>query len=305
MDTVLILGTVAIPLLGAGLGALAQSLAHKRLLSGLALLNLAVAAVLAVQATRGAPTSLSGPWGLTLAADRLGGLLVLLAAGIQATVLPYAARCLEGRAFRRFAATSQVLVATMSLTGTAATLGTLVLGWVAASVAVYALVAGTGPPRRAAWRLGGAFLLGDGALVGSLIIVRRVLGDPFLSQLAEAEAHLSGVRIPLGPAVLTPAEVVAVLVVLAASVRCALWPGPRWLPSTLAAPTPGGACIPALVRTRPGCGRPGSGDHTHRPARRRAMDQRPVLLFFRGARGVRGRGQDPPQPRRRDRGALR
>lgn len=244
----MLIATLGVPLVGAVLGALAaESFTGKRLLSGLALLNLGAAALLAVLVTFGKPDFVPGPWNLALAADRLGVLFALLAAGIQATVLPYAARCLDPRAFRRFAAVSQVLVAATDLTGTAATLSTLVLGWVVASVAVYALVAGTGAPPGAARRLGAAFLLGDGALVGALVMIWRFAGDPSLSRLSEAEARLAAVRFVLGPAVLTAGDAVAVLVVASAVVRSALWPGPRWLPSTLAAPTPVSALLHAGV----------------------------------------------------------
>ena len=239
---------LGVPLLVAAVGAVAAgSLVGKRFLFGLAWLSLGAAAVLALQVTFGKPELVPGPWGLALVADRLGALFSLLAAGIQATVLPYAARCLEGRAFRRFAVLSQVLLMASELTGTAGTLSTLVLGWVLASVAVYALVAGSGAVRGSARRVRTAFLWGDGALVAALAVVWRFAGDPPLSRLTAVEGPLRALRIPLGPVVLTAADAVAVLVVVAAIMRSALWPGPRWLPSTLVAPTPVSALLHAGV----------------------------------------------------------
>ena len=248
METLLLTGTLMVPLLGAVLGvAAAHTAAGKRLLSGLALLNLLLAATLAVQTTLGRPHLVPGPWGLALVGDRLGAVFVLLAAGIQATVLPYAARCLEGKAFGRFAAFSQVLAAATDLTGIAATPATLALGWVAAGVAVYALVAGGGDAPAAARRVGWAFLLGDGALVGAVLLLCGLAGNPTLAHLPAAAVPLAAVRFPVGPLVVTAGDAAALLIVLAAVVRSALWPGPRWLPATLAAPTPVSALLHAGV----------------------------------------------------------
>lgn len=246
METLVLTGTLLVPLLGAVLSAARESPASKRLWSGLALLNLALAVTLAVQTTLTKPDVVQGPWGLAIVGDRLGALFVLLAAGIQATVLPYAARCLDRGVSGRFAAISQVLAAATDLTGIAATPATFALGWVAASVAVCALVAVTGTPA-AARRVGFAFLLGDLALVGAVLIVWRLAGNPFLVHLSAAQRPLGAARLAVGPVVVTAGDAVAVLIVLAALVRSALWPGPRWLQATLAAPTPVSALLHAGV----------------------------------------------------------
>lgn len=248
MITVFLISTLTVPLLGALSGGMAVGSTHgKRFLYGLALLNLAAAVGLVTLVALGRGSFVGGPWDLALTTDRLGALFVVLAAGIQATVLPYALRCLDGRSLRAFAIASQALVAATDLTGTAATMTTLVLGWVLASAAVYGLVANAGAGRRAARKLGASFLIGDGALVVSLVLVRWCTGASSLQRLSDVETRLSMVRVVLGPLVLGVGDLVAVLIVIAAIVRSALWPGPRWLPSTLAAPTPVSALLHAGV----------------------------------------------------------
>ena len=239
---------LVLPLLGLLVGAMVgESLAGRRFVFALVLLNLGAAAVLAVRVTLGPPFLVLGPWGLTLVGDRLGVLFSLLAAGIQATVLPYAARCLERPVFRRFVVLSQALLTASELTGIAGTFGALVLGWVTASAAVYLLVSNTAPGRGAARHLGVAFVLGDGALLGALAITWHVTGGAAWSALPEVGASLRASRLSLGPVVVTAADAVAVLIVVSAIVRSALWPGPRWLSSTLAAPTPVSALLHAGV----------------------------------------------------------
>ena len=244
----LLLMMLVLPLLGLLVGAVAgESLAGRRLVFGLVLLNLGVAAVLAVRVTFGPTFVVQGPWGLTLVGDRLGLLFSLLAAGIQATVLPYAARCLERPVLRRFVVLSQALLTASDLTGIAGTFGALVLGWVTASIAVYMLVSNTAPGRGAARHLGVAFLLGDGALAGALAITWHVAGGAPWAALPAVAASLRAVRFSLGPVAVTAGDAVAVLIVGSAIVRSALWPGPRWLSSTLAAPTPVSALLHAGV----------------------------------------------------------
>ncbi len=244
----LLLTMLVLPLLGLLAGAMAgESLVGRRFVLGLVLVNLGVAAVLAVRVTLGSAFLVPGPWGLALVGDRLGVLFSLLAASIQATVLPYAARCLERSVFRRFAVLSQALLTASELTGMAGSFGALVLGWVAASLAVYLLVSNTVPGQRGARQLGVAFMLGDGALVGALAITRHVTGGASWSALPAVGASLRAIRLSLGPVVVTAADAVAVLIVVSAIVRSALWPGPRWLSSTLAAPTPVSALLHAGV----------------------------------------------------------
>ena len=247
MGTELVAATLGIPLLGAALGVFLPPLVGKRLLPGLAALTLAVAVALVVRVTLGAARLVPGPWGMPVSADRLGALVVLLASGIQVTVLAYAARCLDDEAFRRFSVWSQLLAAATDLIGIAATPGWLVVGWVAASAAVLGLVAGTGGSAGAARRVAAGLMLGDAALLGAIAILWRVVGDPSLFHLGAAEARLSAAHLALGLVRLTAADAVALLIVLAAIVRGALWPGPRWLPATLAAPTPVSALLHAGV----------------------------------------------------------
>lgn len=247
MNTVL-LTMLMLPLLGLLVGAVAgESLVGRRFVLGLGLVNLGVAAVLAVRVTLGPAFVVSGPWGLALVGDRLGVLFCLLAAGIQATVLPYAARCLDRPVFRRFAVLSQALLTASELTGMAGSFGALVLGWVAASIAVYLLVSHTTPGRAGARQLGTAFVLGDGALLGALAITRHGTIGASWSALPEVAASLHAMRLSLGPVVFTAKDAVAVLIVVSAMVRSALWPGPRWLSSTLTAPTPVSALLHAGV----------------------------------------------------------
>jgi NADH:ubiquinone oxidoreductase subunit 5 (subunit L)/multisubunit Na+/H+ antiporter MnhA subunit len=247
MHAVLIMMLV-FPGLGMLTGAVASEAAvGRRLVFGLVLLNLGAGAALALRVSFGPAFADLGPRGLALVGDRLGALFAMLAAGIQLTVLSYAARCLEGPVFRRFLVASQALLFASELTGLAGTFATLVLGWVMASIAVYALVAHTAAGRGSTRQLAFAFLIGDAALAGALAITWQVAGNAAWSDLGAVAAVLRGLHLPLGPVALPADDAVALLIVVAAIVRSALWPGPRWLPATLAAPTPVSALLHAGV----------------------------------------------------------
>jgi NADH:ubiquinone oxidoreductase subunit 5 (subunit L)/multisubunit Na+/H+ antiporter MnhA subunit len=180
-------------------------------------------------ARRGAVLALTA-WVAAVAAvaaspsGRLFDTLVLtLVVGTGGTVLAHAARALRHEPYqRRFAVVGPLLLAAVAVTTLAEPLEVVLAGWLLTSALTVALVR-TGPaaadPGRSV-RLARAFLVGDAALAAAVVLT------------------LTG----RGPVVLA-----AVLVVVAAATRGAAGPFLRWLPDTLAAPTPASAVLHAGV----------------------------------------------------------
>lgn len=171
-----------------------------------------------------------------LRADRLGALLLLLVFGISAVVQAFALRYLRAdpRAWW-FVAGSNLVTATSAGIATAATLLTMALAWTVGSVGVCVLLAMYRqlPAARDGLRRSMiAFLIGDVALWTAVLLVSVRWGPV---DLGEISAQLDG------PA----AAVAALLIVIAALSRSAQIPFHRWLPATLAAPTPVSALLHA------------------------------------------------------------
>ncbi len=182
--------------------------------------------------------------------DRLAGVILVLVTGISLTVQVFAVRYLRGdpRAGRFFAGTA-ILTAATAAVATAATLTGLVVAWVVVSVSVCVLLAhrmDLPEARLGLRRATRAFVVGDTALVAATVLIVATVGDLDLRSIAPSVLDgrrlelVAWLSIPVGP-------VVAVLVVVAALARSAQLPLPRWLPATLAAPTPVSALLHAGV----------------------------------------------------------
>ena len=182
-----------------------------------------------------------------LAADRVGAILITLTTLVGLIVQSFASRSLRGdlRA-RRFHVLALVLTASTTVVAISATGTGFVVGWIATSVVLVALIGHRAPwpPAVAAQRrTGWSFLIGDSVLVVAMVVTLVLVGDIDLRAVGTGAAALDGEQIA-GVNALT---VVATLLVLAGIARSALVPIHRWLPSTLAAPTPVSALLHAGV----------------------------------------------------------
>ncbi|WP_167100660.1 proton-conducting transporter membrane subunit [Mycobacterium sp. DL592] len=202
------------------------------------------AAVLAVEAARGHAVSVTvtGAGGhavLAAAADRLAVVLLLLVFGVSTIVQTFAVRYLaEDPRSGWFTAGAGLLTTASALLMTAQTLVVLAAGWSLAGLALCLLLAtywDLPAARDGVRRTATAFLIGDLALWTAVVLVATRGGSLELAALGGE---------PLGGPV---AAIAACLVVLAALSRSAQVPFHRWLPATLAAPTPVSALLHAGV----------------------------------------------------------
>lgn len=197
----------------------------------------AVSAGVVVASTRPFQVTVGGrhPW-VGIRADHLTVTLLVLVCAVGAIVMVYSLRYLrgDGRAGRFFAAAG-VLVTAMAVVATSMTAIGLAVGWVSAAAAFVVMVGYRGdlPGVAASARLTQRwFAAGDAALVAAAVIVVARAGNVGLG--ASVGARLGEWR-----------TVVAVLVVVAALVRCGQGPAAGWLRSTVAAPTPVSALLHA------------------------------------------------------------
>ena len=212
---------------------------------------LAAVAVLVATAVDG-PTSAvvtdsDGRAVLGLAADRVGAVLITLTMLVGLVVQSFASRSLLGdpRA-SRFHVLSLVLTSATATVAVAATGSGLLIAWIVTSLALVALIGHRSPwpPAIAAQRRTGlSFLIGDLALFLAVVATVATIGDVDLRAVAADATALDAEQI-MGINALT---VIAVLLVVAGVARSALVPIHRWLPSTLAAPTPVSALLHAGV----------------------------------------------------------
>ncbi len=222
----------------------------------------AAVAVAGEVATAGPVQVLLGGSSPLLVADRLGSTVLLLITGLAAVITSFAARYLVGDpAAHRFFPAAGLLVAATAAAATAATLVGLAVAWTLTGLTLCLLVdsyprvpAARAGARRTAW----AVAVGDLALWAGVLLVVARSGNPALRDLGEA----------VGEGPLT--HVVGVLFVLSALARSAQLPFVRWLPATLAAPTPVSALLHAgvvnaggllLIRTAPVVGASGWAVH--------------------------------------------
>lgn len=188
---------------------------------------------------------------LGLVADRLGAVLAAGVAGIGALVQAFARRAMGADAgIRRFVVGAQAVTAASLLVVLAAGLWLLVAAWLATSVAVAALVGQARDPRAraATGAVRRRLLVGDAAAVLAVVLVTATVGVVALPLDASTLAEVRGASLPLpGPAVLPVLPIAALLLVVAGASRSALVPFHRWVPATLAAPTPVSALLHAGV----------------------------------------------------------
>jgi len=182
-----------------------------------------------------------------LSADRVGAVLITLTTAVAVVVQSFASRSLLGdpRA-RRFHLLALVLTSATSVVAVSATATGLVAAWLVTSVVMVALVGHRAPwppavaaTRRTRW----SFAIGDAVLVVAVLVALAAIGNIDMRNVAADAAALDGEQIA-GVNALTS---VAVLLVVAGVARSALIPIHRWLPTTLAAPTPVSALLHAGV----------------------------------------------------------
>ncbi|ULE32061.1 proton-conducting transporter transmembrane domain-containing protein [Mycobacterium sp. IDR2000157661] len=198
------------------------------------------AAVLATNVTVGDAVSVTAGGGVVaVSADRLSVVLLCLVFGISALVQSFGIRYLAGdpKAARFTAGANLVTAASAGLVASA-TLFTLAVFWTAAGIALCLLLAmypDLPAARDGVVRTAKAFFVGDLALWTAVALITARWGSVDLRTLAER--GIDG----------TAAATAAVLIVVAALSRSAQLPFVRWLPATLAAPTPVSALLHAGV----------------------------------------------------------
>jgi len=174
---------------------------------------------------------------LEWSADRLGVVLLLLVFGVSTVVQAFAVRYLESDTRAHwFTGGAGLLTTASGFLVTATTLVGIAAAWTVAGVAL-CLLLGTyrelPAARDGVRRTAIAFLIGDLALWSAVAVATIQWGAIDLMQTQP----LTGAALPI----------VACLMVVAALSRSAQVPFHRWLPATLAAPTPVSALLHAGV----------------------------------------------------------
>ena len=200
-------------------------------------LGFALAVLFTVEAGTGEAIAVAAP--VELAVDQLAAVLLLLVFGVSAVVQSYAVRYLAGdpRAFW-FVGGAGLLTGASAGLVTATTLVGMAVFWTMAGAALCVLL-GTyrhiPAARDGVRRTVTAFVIGDLALWVAVVLATATWGR---IDLRGSDPGRFG-----GPVL----AVVAILVVIAALSRSAQIPFHRWLPATLAAPTPVSALLHAGV----------------------------------------------------------
>ncbi|EUA02310.1 NADH-Ubiquinone/plastoquinone (complex I), various chains family protein [Mycobacterium kansasii 732] len=246
---VVLLGVLTLPLLAALSAVLAGS-RHPRLVgrlgaaaAGAGLVSaLLIALHVAVHGSISATLrSAGGTLIVELGANRLSALLLVLVYGVSTVVQVFALRYLAcDRRSGWFTAGTGLLTAASAGLMTSGTLIGLAVSWTLAGTALCLLQATyweLPAARDGVLRTATAFLLGDLALWAAVGLITVQWGNVSLSDLGPDRYGSSSPTLP----------VAAGLIVVAALSRSAQIPFHRWLPATLAAPTPVSALLHAGV----------------------------------------------------------
>ncbi|MBU3995654.1 NAD(P)H-quinone oxidoreductase subunit 5 [Promicromonospora umidemergens] len=182
------------------------------------------------------------PSGGLWAGDPVAVLMLMLVLWLSAVIQVFAVRYLRGDLRQRwFAVWANALTGSTVVMVCAGTVVTFTVGWIAAGLCLVFLLntyRSLPQARQGVRRAGLSFLIADAPLVVAvLILTLAVGGDVRLAQVGSVAGIL-----PEGMVV-----AVALLLVVAALGRSAQFPFHRWLPSTLAAPTPVSALLHAGV----------------------------------------------------------
>ncbi|HSL73084.1 MAG TPA: proton-conducting transporter membrane subunit [Ilumatobacteraceae bacterium] len=182
-----------------------------------------------------------------LTADRVGAVLIMLTTLVGMVVQSFGSRSLrdDPRA-RRFHVLALVLASATSTVAIAATATGLLVAWIATSVALVALLGHRSPwpsAVEAQRRAGASFVIGDVALLIAVAIALFTIGDVDMRSVGVDAVALGEEDIFAVGAI----TIIAVLLVVAGAARSAIVPIHRWLPATLAAPTPVSALLHAGV----------------------------------------------------------
>ena len=221
---------LATALLAPLVGAIAPGRRADRIGTGLG--ALAAIALLVVVSEDG-PVAVFDGW---ITADRLGALWLVFVILTIATVRRFAGGSLAADTTRdRFLRLSACSGAGGALLVVAGNLWALVLASALSGLAAAAVLAydGRASATRASVQALRSFVLGDLALLVAAVIVASDVGSTSFGRLDEASGAAR--------------DVAAVLIVVAALLRCAQLPMHRWLVRSLAAPTPASALLHAGV----------------------------------------------------------
>ncbi len=202
--------------------------------------GLALVAALANLAVTLAAGAAAGP---LLRADAVGGTVLLLVAFVAAVIVRYSASCLAGApGAPRFVRWLMATLSAVALVTVANHLLLLAIAWMGASMALHRLLTFFAERRAAQVAAHKKFLLSrlaDACMLVATALTWSSLGTAQIDQLLAAAAAQPS--LPVG------AMAAAVLIAVAALLKCAVLPFHGWLIQVMEAPTPVSALLHAGV----------------------------------------------------------